>query len=224
MKISQQIKNRLLKEKSTFKSNDNIVSVLERGDIEALTEEVQICVERLLDALIIDHSHDPNTQDTPRRVAKMLVQEIFAGRYNPPPDCTVFPNQRQLDEIYTLGPITVRSACSHHLVPITGKLWVGVIPSDRIIGISKLARLAEWVLARPQIQEEAIIMLADELEARINPIGLGLVLDARHNCMTWRGVRETETTMVTSIMRGRFREDAAARAELLTLFQGQRHG
>jgi GTP cyclohydrolase I len=152
----------------------------------------------------------------------MYVREVFAGRYEKAPKITDFPNAKELDQIYAIGPITIRSACSHHFVPITGKLWIGILPSDRVIGISKFVRLANWIMSRPHIQEEASIMLADELQKRINPKGLALVMDAQHQCMTWRGVKETSTTMTTSIMRGVFRDIPEARAEFMKLIEATR--
>jgi GTP cyclohydrolase I len=170
---------------------------------------------------VVDTENDHNTQETAARVARMYVREVFRGRYEAPPKVTDFPNVKHLDEIYTVGPITVRSACSHHLVPITGQCWVGVKPSDRVIGLSKFNRLVEWVMARPQIQEEAAIMLADTIEGLIKPQGLAVVIKAQHQCMTWRGVKDNDTHMVTSIMRGFFREDAKARQELMSILRGQ---
>jgi GTP cyclohydrolase I len=126
-----------------------------------------------------------------------------------------------LDEVYTVGPIAVRSACSHHLVPIVGQAWIAVKPSDRVIGLSKFNRLVEWVMSRPQIQEEATVMLADCIEQLIEPQGLAVIIKAQHLCMSWRGVRDLGTTMTTSVMRGIFLDVPSARAEVLTLLGGQ---
>jgi len=147
---------------------------------------------------------------------------VFRGRYVPPPRVTDFPNARKLDELYTVGPITVRSACSHHMVPIIGQAWIGVVAKDRVIGLSKFSRLTEWVLSRPQIQEEATVQLADLLEGLLQPAGLAVVVRANHMCMSWRGVKDRNTVMVTSVMRGVFRTDPAARAEFMALTRGGR--
>lgn len=221
MSISE-IRQRLRDAGVSFAANDNIAQHLTTQEIDLVQREVEERFQGVLDALIIDCDADHNTRETAKRVAKMYVREVFAGRYMPAPAITEFPNAKALDEIYTLGPITVRSACSHHLVPITGKLWVGVIPSERVIGISKFVRLANWVMSRPHIQEEAAVMLADEIESRIKPIGLALVMDATHQCMTWRGVKETGTVMTTSIMRGAFRTDSDARSEFMQLIEKSR--
>src|SRR5215472_118498 len=184
----------------------------ERARIE---RDVAVAMVHLLDALRIKPDH--NTHNTPERVARMYVRELFAGRYDPRPRLTDFPNASKLDEVYVAGPITVRSMCAHHFCPIEGNAWVGVIPSKRIIGLSKFARLAQWVFARPQIQEEATVQLADEIEAAIKPRALGVIVTARHGCMTLRGVRDRDSRMTTSVMRGLFRGKPEARAEILTL-------
>jgi GTP cyclohydrolase I len=217
-----EIKNRLKNLGVSFMANDNISNHLLDGEIDLIQSEVEKGMQSVLDALLIDTSKDHNTQETAKRVAKMYVREVFAGRYEKAPKITDFPNAKELDQIYTIGPITIRSACSHHFVPITGKLWIGILPSDRVIGISKFVRLANWIMSRPHIQEEASIMLADELQKRINPKGLALVMDAQHQCMTWRGVKETSTTMTTSIMRGVFRDIPEARAEFMKLIEATR--
>jgi GTP cyclohydrolase I len=176
---------------------------------------------QILNALHIDTNNDHNTKETAKRVAKMYCREVFWGRFSPRPKITEFPNAKNLDQIYTLGPIQVRSACSHHFCPIMGKVWVGVIPSQKVIGISKFVRLSDWVMARPHIQEEAIVMLADELESLIKPIGLAVVMKAAHTCMTWRGVKETDTDMVTSVMRGEFMRNPSSKTEFLNIIASQ---
>jgi len=178
-------------------------------------------VDKLLEALVIDTNRDHNTRDTARRIAKMYVTEVFSGRYTNAPVQTEFPNTKRLGEICTLGPISVRSACSHHLVPVMGKLWFGVIPGERIMGISKFSRLANWVMSRPHIQEESVVILADELERRLAPRGLAIMMRAQHMCMTWRGVREEGTSMVSSVMRGTFLDDLKTRDEFMKIISAQ---
>jgi GTP cyclohydrolase I len=120
-----------------------------------------------------------------------------------------------------IGPITVRSACSHHLCPIMGRVWIGVLPNAKsdLIGLSKYARLCDWIMSRPQIQEEAVVMLADELERRIHPDGLAVVMEADHFCMHWRGVKDAQSVMTNSVMRGAFLQDANLRREFLSLMK-----
>lgn len=219
MSTAKQIADRLRAAGVPFKANDNIAAHLQPGELEAIQEEAEGHVRAMLKALVIDPDH--NTADTAKRVAKMYVREVFAGRYEPRPDVTDFPNVRQLDELYTVGPITVRSTCSHHLCAVKGCAWIGVIPGERVVGLSKFSRLTEWIMARPQIQEEAVMQLADEIEALIKPQGLGVVIRATHSCMTMRGVREHDTTMTTSVMRGFLRDNAAARDEFLHMIRSQ---
>ena len=216
MSISDKIKQRINDQSGTFFANDNISQYILEEERQPLKEEVTEKVEALLRSLIIDVDNDHNTKETAKRVAKMYLEEVFKGRYNDCPTVTDFPNVKQLDELYIVGPITIRSACSHHLVPITGRAWVGVMPSERVIGISKFNRVIDWVMSRPHIQEEAAIMIADELEELIQPKGLAVLIKAQHHCMTWRGVKEHDTIMTNSIMRGIFREDARLKSEFLS--------
>ena len=223
--VSAQIRARLLRAKKRFHANDNISAFLEPGELESLLAEVEGKVRALLESLVIDTDNDHNTQDTARRVAKMYLKEVFRGRYEPQPPVTEFPNAERLGELMIVGPITVRSACSHHLCPIIGKLWIGILPNEHsaLIGLSKYARLAEWVMSRPQIQEEAIIQVADLLSNKMQPDGLALVMEADHFCMGWRGVRDLDSKMINSVMRGAFLKDPNLRREFLSLL-GQRKG
>jgi GTP cyclohydrolase IA len=180
---------------------------------------VQQQLAGVLKALVIDTEADHNTQDTAKRVAKMFVEEVFRGRYHPMPSVTEFPNAERLNELMIVGPITVRSACSHHLCPIFGKVWIGLLPNEHsnLIGLSKYARICDWIMSRPQIQEEAVTMLANELQERVRPDGLAIVMEADHFCMHWRGVKDTDSAMVNSVMRGAFLKDANLRREFLSL-------
>lgn len=176
-------------------------------------------MQAVLQSLVIDTDSDHNTQETAKRVAKMFLREVFAGRYAKPPSVTEFPNVSRLNELMIVGPITVRSACSHHLCPIMGKVWIGLLPNEHsnLIGLSKYARLCDWIMSRPQIQEEAVTMLANELQERVQPDGLALVMEADHFCMHWRGVKDSESKMTNSVMRGAFLKDANLRREFLSL-------
>jgi len=217
--LSARIRARLTAAGERFHANDNIADYLRPGDLDALQAEVEARLRDVLAALVIDVDSDHNTQDTARRVAKMYLNEVFRGRYQPRPDVTEFPNVERLNELMIVGPITIRSACSHHFCPIMGKLWIGVLPNEHsnLIGLSKYARLADWVMSRPQIQEEAIARLADLLSDRMQPDGLALVMEADHFCMQWRGVKDTDSKMTNSVMRGAFLKDANLRREFLAL-------
>jgi GTP cyclohydrolase I len=217
--VSEKIRERLLAAKRRYYANDNISAFIEAGELEALTREVEGKVLAMLHSLVIDVEGDHNTRETARRVAKMYVLEVFRGRYVPPPKVTEFPNASHLNELMIMGPVTLRSACSHHLCPIMGKLWIGVMPNEHsdLIGLSKYSRIADWVMSRPQIQEEAIIQLADLLVAMVKPDGLAVVIEADHFCMHWRGVKDNASKMVNSVMRGVFLENGALRREFLSL-------
>lgn len=200
-----------------FLANDNIAPYLKPEELEQLQSELEKRAEHFLRGLIIDLDNDHNTRGTAKRIAKMYLHEVFKGRYLQAPKITDFPNAKGLDEMYLTGPITVRSACSHHFVPIVGKCWIGVVPGDRVIGLSKFNRIVEWVASRPQIQEELVVQIADFIENQIAPKGLAVVVEATHLCMTWRGVREPmEAKMTTSVMRGAFRDKPEARAEFMS--------
>ncbi|ALT78525.1 MULTISPECIES: GTP cyclohydrolase I [unclassified Roseateles] len=216
---SERVRYRLLAAGCRHHANDNIAAFIEEGELDALQAEVQAKMQEVLRALVIDTDSDHNTQDTAKRVAKMFVREVFAGRYKAAPAVTEFPNVSRLNELMIVGPITVRSACSHHLCPIMGRVWIGLLPNEHsnLIGLSKYSRICEWIMSRPQIQEEAVTMLANELQERVQPDGLGVVMEADHFCMHWRGVKDTETKMINSVMRGAFLKDPNLRREFLSL-------
>ena len=217
--VSVKIRERLQAARKRFNANDNIAEFIEPGELERQLDEVTDKMQGVLSSLVIDTDTDHNTSNTARRVAKMYLNEVFKGRYVDMPTITEFPNAEHLNELLIVGPITVRSACSHHFCPIMGKVWIGVLPNEKtnVIGLSKYARLAEWVMGRPQIQEEAIVQLADLIERKTNPDGLALVMEATHFCMAWRGVKDNDSKMINSIMRGQFLHNSDLRKEFLSL-------
>jgi len=219
--ISERIRERLERAQAPYFANDNIAAFLVKGDLEELETEVATKVRDLLRSLVIDIDNDHNTEETAERVARMYLQEVFKGRYLEQPKIASFPNVKNLDEIYTVGPITVRSACSHHLVPILGNCWIGIKPGERVIGLSKFSRVADWVFSRPHIQEEAVIILADEIERLCKPKGLAILVKAQHYCMKWRGVKELQTSMMNSVVRGDFRHDPSLKQEFFELVKQQ---
>jgi len=217
--VSVKIRERLRHARARFHANDNISRFVEPGELDALKAEVEGRLLEVLNSLVIDTENDHNTRDTAARVAKMYLTEVFRGRYAAPPPVTEFPNVEGLNELMIVGPITVRSACSHHLCPIIGRVWIGVMPNEHsnLIGLSKYARLTDWVMSRPQIQEEAVTRLADLLNERMQPDGLAIVMEADHFCMQWRGVKDNDSKMINSVMRGVFLKDANLRREFLSL-------
>ena len=217
--VSARVRRRLVQARKRFHANDNISAFIEPGEMDALLDEVAGKFREVLASLVIDTDSDHNTRDTARRVAKMYINEVFRGRYAEAPLVTEFPNAEFLNELMIVGPITVRSACSHHFCPIMGRLWIGLMPNEHssLIGLSKYSRLAEWIMSRPQIQEEAITQIANVLMDKVRPDGLAVVMEADHFCMHWRGVKDSETKMLNSVMRGSFLKDHTLRAEFLSL-------
>lgn len=222
--MSEIIRARLRHAGARYHANDNIAGFIAPGELEALVREVQAKMEEVLQSLVIDTEGDHNTQETGRRVAKMFIHEVFRGRYQAIPSMTEFPNVSNLNELMIIGPVTVRSACSHHLCPIMGEVWFGVMPNQHsnLIGLSKFARIADWIMSRPQIQEEAVVQLADILQEKMAPDGLAIVMEADHFCMHWRGVKDMGSRMINSVMRGSFLKDANLRREFLSLIQSKR--
>ncbi len=221
--VSVKIRERIVAARKRFHANDNIAQFIEPGELEALLDEVEVKMQGVLDSMVIDTHGDHNTQATARRVAKMYLSEVFKGRYIESPSITEFPNAEHLNELMIVGPLTVRSACSHHLCPVIGKIWIGVMPNEHtnVIGLSKYARLVDWVMGRPQIQEEAVVQLADLIMEKTQPDGLAIVMEASHFCMSWRGVKEMDSKMLNSVMRGVFLKDASLRREFLSLIPGK---
>jgi GTP cyclohydrolase IA len=224
--VSVKIRERIQAQKKRFNANDNIADFIEPGELAALLDEVENKMKGVLESLVIDTETDHNTGDTARRVAKMYLNEVFKGRYLHAPSITEFPNAEHLNELMIVGPITVRSACSHHLCPVIGKIWIGVMPNEHtnVIGLSKYARLAEWVMGRPQIQEEAVVQLADLIQQKTQPDGLAIVMEATHFCMGWRGVKDMDSKMINSVMRGSFLKNTDLRREFLSLIPRQNSG
>jgi GTP cyclohydrolase I len=221
--LSKVIRNRIIADKKRFHANDNISAYIQDGELDGLVSEVAQKMQGVLDSMVIDTVNDHNTQDTARRVAKMYIHEVFKGRFVAPPVVTEFPNAEHLNELMIVGPITVRSACSHHFCPVIGKIWVGIMPNahTNVIGLSKYARMAEWIMNRPQIQEEAVIQLANMIADKTQPDGLAIVMEAEHFCMSWRGVKDSDNRMINSVMRGSFLKDPNLRREFLALLPGK---
>lgn len=211
-KISKIIKQRLVDAGERFHSNDNISKFVHDGEMEALQQEVEVAFRDVLDALVIDTENDHNTQDTAKRVAKMYIKEIFAGRFKSRPAITSFPNMGY-KSLYTSGPISIRSTCAHHFQNIVGNAWIGIIPEGEVIGLSKFNRLVHHIAERPQIQEEMTTDIANELVRFAKTPNVAVVVKAEHHCMTHRGVKEHESDMTTAIMLGAFNKDPALKKE-----------
>lgn len=216
--LSQVIRERIQQAGARFHANDNISNFINENEIELLVDEVADQFRGVLSSLIIDIDNDHNTQDTARRVAKMFVKETFSGRYRSVPKITAFPNMGY-KSLYTTGPISVRSTCAHHFQNIVGKCWVGIVPEQEVIGLSKFNRLVHHICERPQIQEEMTTQIADALKQYAKTDNIAVVVKAEHHCMTHRGVREHENDMVTAIMQGAFEKDSALKKEFYDILK-----
>jgi len=215
-KTSDIIKERIVTAKARFNANDNIAEFVKPGELELLQNEVQNEMQRVLSSLVIDTEHDHNTKETAKRVAKMFLNETFGGRYVPEPRVTSFPNMGY-NNLYTTGPITIRSTCAHHFQNIVGKCWVGIFPEEEVIGLSKFNRLVHHIAERPQIQEEMTTQIADKLVQYAKTPNVAVVVKAEHHCMTHRGVKEHDSDMTTAVMLGKFRDDPNLKQEFYNL-------
>jgi len=214
---SDKIRARIAEQGGKFYCNDNIAEYMDPTDLTSLIDEVEMKMQGVLDSLVIDTAHDHNTKDTARRVAKMFCTEVFAGRFMPKPTVTAFPNVNSYDEVYVMGPISVRSTCAHHFQSIKGKCYIGVFPGTNVIGLSKFNRLVDWIASRPQIQEEMTIQIADLIQEETGAEGVAVIIQAEHGCMTMRGVKEHASDMTTSVMRGVFRETPTLKQEFFDI-------
>lgn len=173
--------------------------------------------EQIIRAMLIDLD-DPNVADTPERLARMYIDELFSGRYLPRPRVTCFPSLREgsKENLLMQGPIQIKSTCSHHWAPVIGKAWLAVLPTSNLLGLSKYARLISWIMRRPSLQENMVEQIADELERTLNTPDIALVVDAEHYCMKMRGAEEPCSMTSTQVMRGGFRENSELRSEFLS--------
>jgi len=220
--ISDELKKRMSTIKHKHFANDTIYMYLDPGDVDKIEKEVAEAFQGVLKALVINTTDDHNSYETARRVAKMFVHEIFRGRYYPPPDVTAFPNAKQYDQIYMSGPMSINSTCAHHFQPITGQAYVGIFPGEKVIGLSKFNRIVDWIASRPQIQEEMTEQIADMIEEETEAKGVAVVIKAEHFCMTARGVKEHESEMLTSVVRGCFRYEPPIKAEFFSLLSNMK--
>ena len=216
MTISQTIRERIQQTNARFHSNDNISEFIHEGELALLQSEVEEKFKAVLDALVIDTENDHNTNETAKRVAKMYINETFGGRYQPMPKVTAFPNMGY-KSMYTSGPISIRSTCAHHFQNIVGKCWVGIIPEDEVIGLSKFNRIIHHIAERPQIQEEMTTQITEALKEYAKTEHVAVVVKAEHHCMTHRGVKEHESDMTTAVLQGAFLNDPSVKQEFYNI-------
>jgi GTP cyclohydrolase I len=183
-------------------------------------EKVMAAVRQILEGIGEDPERE-GLRDTPRRVADMYA-EVFGGLEVNPEEYLSVGFEERHKEMIILRDIPFTSMCEHHLLPFVGKAHVGYIPGGRIVGLSKLARVVEGFARRPQLQERLTSQVADSMMAALQPLGVGVVIEAQHFCMIIRGVKKPGSTMVTSATRGIFRTNAATRAEFLDFIRDHR--
>ena len=214
MSKAKQITARLKDSGIRYWAGDNISEVLQKGDKEALIEDATVAFEGVLDALLIDRHNDPNSQGTARRLAKMYFNEIMAGRYDPIPNATAFPNDA--DERYE-GMLVVRSElksmCSHHHQPVNGVAYIGIIAADKLIGLSKYTRIAQWCARRGTLQEELANEIAKQIRLATNAKHLGVYVQATHGCCENRGIMAHSSLTQTTVLEGAFKSDPGTKKE-----------
>jgi GTP cyclohydrolase I len=203
--ISDTIKARLDKDDIRYFANDNISSYINPKEYDMLIDEVAVKFDSVLDSLIIDRANDPNSKGTGKRLAKMYITEIMSGRYEPRPDITAFPNEGY--NKYT-GMLVVRSeiksVCSHHHQPVTGVVYIGVIPGNKVIGLSKYTRIAQWCARRGTLQEELCNEIAYEIRAATESENVGVYIAATHGCCENRGIMAKSSLTQTTVLHGEF--------------------
>ena len=216
MTKSEEIVEKLKKSGIRYWAGDNISQVLEEGDKQALIEELTPKFESVLDGLVIDRFNDPNSMDTGRRLAKMYINEIMSGRYEPMPNATAFPNH--VDDGYK-GMLVVRSEiksmCSHHHQPVNGVAYIGIIAAETLIGLSKYTRIAQWCARRGTLQEELNNVIANEIAKATNSPNIGVYLQATHGCCENRGIGAHSSLTQTTVLRGAFGEDPGTKKEFM---------
>ena len=214
MSKAKQITARLQDAGIRYWAGDNISEVLQAGDKEALIEDATVAFEGVLDALVIDRHNDPNSQGTARRLAKMYFNEIMAGRYDPIPSATAFPNDS--DDRYE-GMLVVRSElksmCSHHHQPVGGVAYIGIIAADKLIGLSKYTRIAQWCARRGTLPEELANDIAREISKATGAENLGVYIQATHGCCENRGIMAHSSLAQTTVLKGAFKDDAGTKKE-----------
>ena len=214
MSKSKQIKAKLEDLGIRYWAGDNISEVLQNGDKEQLIDEATVAFENVLDTLLIDRHNDPNSQGTARRLAKMYFNEIMSGRYDPIPPATAFPNDTE--DRYE-GMLVVRSElksmCSHHHQPVTGTAYIGIIAANKLIGLSKYTRIAQWCARRGTLQEELANDIAREIQKATDATHLGVYIQATHGCCENRGISAHSSLTQTAVLKGALKDDSGTKKE-----------
>ena len=216
MSKSKEIKAKLEEAGIRSWAGDNISDVLVDGDKEALIEEATVAFESVLDSLVIDRHNDPNSIGTGKRLAKMYINELMAGRYDPMPAATAFPNDGE--DRYE-GMLVVRSEltsmCSHHHQIVKGVAYIGIIAADKLIGLSKYTRIAQWCAERGTLQEELANDITREIQKATGAEHLGVYVQATHGCVENRGIKAHSSLTQTTVLKGAFKDDAGTKKEFM---------
>jgi GTP cyclohydrolase IA len=214
--LADVIRFKMKRDGKRFWAGDNISEYLDDNGIykNKLIAEAAEAFETVLDRLLIDRETDPNSQGTARRLAKMYYNELMAGRYDAAPDCTAFPNDSE--ERYE-GMLVVRSElrsmCSHHHQPVAGVAYIGIIAANKLIGLSKYTRIAQWCARRGTLQEELANDIAREIMKATDSENVGVYVQAEHGCCTNRGIMAHSSLTQTTVLKGAFRDDAGTKKE-----------
>lgn len=213
--ISDKIKQRIKAAGGRYWAGDNISQYIENEEEKnALIEELHRRFDAVLDSLVIDRETDPNSMGTGKRLAKMYVNEIMSGRYDPPPAATAFPNDSE--ERYE-GMLVVRSElksmCSHHHQPVSGVAYIGIIAAKKLIGLSKYTRIAQWCARRGTLQEELCNDIAREIMKATGSEDVGVYIQATHGCCENRGIMAHSSLTQTTVLRGAFMHDSGTKKE-----------
>ena len=216
MSVSDIIRKRLADAGARYWAGDNISEHIEPGEKEQLIDELQVKFHSVLESLVIDTDNDPNSADTGRRLAKMYVNEIMSGRYDPRPKATAFPNDSL--EAYK-GMLVVRSElksmCSHHHQPVAGVAYIGIIAHKKLIGLSKYTRIAQWCARRGTLQEELAMVIAKEIMKSTESEHVGVYIQATHGCCENRGIMAHSSLTQTTVLQGAFKDDPATKKEFM---------
>ena len=222
MKISEKIKKRLEAANKRYWANDNISEFIENDEKERLIDEAVEAFEQVLDSLVIDRNTDPNSKGTARRMAKMYINEIMSGRYEPMPNPSSFPNY--IEDGYE-GMLVVRaelsSICSHHHQPVKGVAYIGIIAGKKLLGLSKYSRIAQWCARRGTLQEELNVMIANEIQSVTGSENVGVYIQATHCCCDNRGIKAHSSLSQTTVLRGIFKDDSGTKKEFFDNIQLQ---
>jgi GTP cyclohydrolase IA len=216
MSVSEKIKARLKEAGKRFWAGDNISEYMEEGEKQQLVDELAPKFEEVLQGLVIDTENDPNSNGTGKRLAKMYINELMAGRYEPMPAATAFPNDS--DDRYE-GMLVVRSEltsmCSHHHQIVRGVAYIGIIASNKLIGLSKYTRIAQWCAMRGTLQEELANDIVREIQKATDAEHLGVYIQATHGCVENRGVKAHSSLTQTTVLKGAFKDDPATKKEFM---------